>query len=58
MWDAVSWILFLTLFGVFAALGFWAALWRRGDLTSLHEWALAGRRLGTWLMFFLVGADL
>ncbi len=58
MWDTVSWVVFLTLFAVFAALGFWAALWRRGNLSSIHEWALAGRRLGTWLMFFLVGADL
>jgi len=58
MWDSLSWVVFLTLFGVFAALGFWAAFWRRGDLSTMHEWALAGRRLGTWLMFFLVGADL
>lgn len=58
MWDSVSWAVFLALFAVFAALGFWAALWRRGNLQLMHEWALAGRRLGTWLMFFLVGADL
>ncbi len=58
MWDSASWIVFLTLFAVFAALGFGAAFWRRGDLRTMHEWALAGRRLGTWLMFFLVGADL
>ena len=58
MWDSLSWIVFLTLFAIFAALGFGAALWRRGDLRTMHEWALAGRRLGTWLMFFLVGADL
>lgn len=58
MFDVVSWIVFLTLFAIFVFLGFAAVLWRRGNLSLLHEWALAGRRLGTWLMFFLVGADL
>jgi solute:Na+ symporter, SSS family len=58
MWDDVSWVVFLTLFAVFAAIGFSAILWRRGDLHTMSEWALAGRRLGVWLMFFLVGADL
>lgn len=58
MTDAVTWVAFLSFFAVFAFLGFYGAYWRRGKLTTLHEWALAGRRLGTWLMFFLVGADL
>ncbi len=58
MFDAVSWIVFLTFFVFFVVLGFFAMFWRRGDLKLLNEWALAGRRLGTWLMFFLVGADL
>ena len=58
MVDSVTWVVFLTLFAVFAALGFWAARWRKGDLNTIHEWALAGRRIGPWLMFFLVGADL
>ncbi len=58
MVDAVVWAVFLALFAVFAALGFSALLWRRAEMTTLHEWALAGRRLGPWLMFFLVGADL
>jgi SSS family solute:Na+ symporter len=58
MVNAVTWVTFLTFFVIFAFLGFYGAYWRRGKLTTLHEWALAGRRLGTWLMFFLVGADL
>lgn len=49
---------FLVFFVVFAFLGFYGSRWRRGDLNKLHEWALAGRRLGTLLVFFLVGADL
>lgn len=49
---------FLALFAVFVFLGFYGARWRRGDLNQIHEWSLAGRRLGTWLAFFLVGADL
>lgn len=53
-----GWALFLALFVVFVALGFYGARWRRGDMSQLHEWALAGRRLGTFLVWFLIGADL
>lgn len=49
---------FLGLFIVFAILGFGSSRWRRGDLKQLHEWALAGRRLGPYLAWFLVGGDL
>jgi len=51
-------IAFLALFALFVGLGFGAVHWRKGDLGTLHEWALAGRRLGTALVWFLVGADL
>lgn len=51
-------ITFLGLFVVFVFLGFWGGRWRKGDLNDLGEWALAGRRLGTTLVWFLVGADL
>ncbi len=54
----VVWIVFIALFIVFVALGFGASRWRRGDLNELGEWALAGRKLGTYLAWFLVGADL
>lgn len=49
---------FVVLFAIFSFLGFYGSRWRRGDLNQLHDWALAGRKLGTTLSFFLVGADL
>jgi SSS family solute:Na+ symporter len=49
---------FIVLFAFFVFLGFYGSRWRRGNLDQLWDWALAGRRLGTWLAFFLVGADL
>ncbi len=49
---------FLVLFAIFIALGFWASRFRKGDLSEIGEWALAGRRLGAYLAWFLVGADL
>jgi SSS family solute:Na+ symporter len=49
---------FVVLFVLFICLGFYGKYWRRGDLNDVHEWALAGRKLGTTLVFFLVGADL
>jgi SSS family solute:Na+ symporter len=51
-------IIFVTLFGLIAWLGFAAANWRRGNLDQLHEWGLGGRRFGTLITWFLVGGDL
>ncbi|WP_338603357.1 sodium:solute symporter [Sulfolobus tengchongensis] len=51
-------ISFIVLFVIFIFLGFYGAYWRKGNLDLLHEWGLAGRRLGTILIWFLMGADL
>ncbi|MCL5794569.1 MAG: sodium:solute symporter [Candidatus Thermoplasmatota archaeon] len=56
--NAVVLGVFLALFAVFVILGFWASRFRRGDLSDLGEWSLAGRKLGVYLAWFLVGADL
>src|SRR5262244_2247492 len=54
-WVALS--IFILLFAFITWLGFAAAHWKRGDLTELHEWGLAGRRLGTIITWFLLGGD-
>nr|WP_312886885.1 sodium:solute symporter family protein [Actinocrinis puniceicyclus] len=42
-----------------AALGFFAARWRRAaDHRHLHEWGLGGRSFGGWVTWFLLGGDL
>src|ERR1700735_5454186 len=51
-------IVFVLLFLFVTGLGFWAARWRAGDLTHLHEWGLGGRRFGTFVTWFLLGGDL
>src|SRR5471032_1441731 len=51
-------IVFLTLFLSVTVIGFFAARWRRGDLSQLHEWGLGGRRFGTIVTWFLLGGDL
>jgi len=43
---------------LFIVLGFYGKYWRRGNLNDTHEWSLAGRKLGTTLVFFLLGADI
>jgi SSS family solute:Na+ symporter len=48
---------FIVLFAVFVMLGFYGARFRRGNLDNLGDWALAGRKLGSILTFFLQGAD-
>jgi solute:Na+ symporter, SSS family len=49
---------FVGLFVLFIALGFYGKYWRRGILNDVQEWSLAGRKLGTALVFFLLGADI
>ncbi|MHB1830104.1 MAG: sodium:solute symporter family protein [Candidatus Micrarchaeaceae archaeon] len=49
--------LFLILFSAFVFLGFYGSRWRKGNLNTLSEWGLAGRRLGPYLSWFLIGAD-
>jgi SSS family solute:Na+ symporter len=57
----VDWIaagVFLAMFALVTAVGFFAAGWRRGDLSQLHEWGLGGRRFGVTISWFLIGGDL
>src|SRR5215831_2889242 len=49
---------FVGLFVLFIVLGFYGKYWRRGNLNDTHEWSLAGRKLGTTLVFFLIGANI
>ncbi|MHB2024463.1 MAG: monocarboxylate uptake permease MctP [Mycobacteriales bacterium] len=47
------------LFALITVLGFAATRWHRaGNLASLSEWGLGGRRFGTWVTWFLLGGDL
>jgi SSS family solute:Na+ symporter len=55
-WVALS--VFVSLFGLVTVLGFYAARWRQGDLNTLAEWSLGGRRFGTLIVWFLLGGDL
>ncbi len=51
-------VIFIVLFLLVTVLGFFAARWRQGDLSQLHEWGLGGRRFGTVVTWFLLGGDL
>src|SRR5512138_3519925 len=57
MVDWISLGIFAFFFLVVTILGFVAARWRRGNLKSLDEWGLAGRRFGTVITWFLLGGD-
>lgn len=54
----IGFVVFIVLFAIFAILGFMGKYFRKGDETQLNEWALAGRKLGVVLTWFLIGADL
>jgi solute:Na+ symporter, SSS family len=55
-WIALS--VFIFFFLLVTVVGFVAARWRRGNLTTIEEWGLAGRRFGTVITWFLLGGDL
>lgn len=56
--NAAATAVFVVLFALVTILGFFAARWRRGDLSQLQEWGLGGRRFGTIITWFLLGGDL
>ena len=48
--DQINWTalaVFIFFFALVTVIGFFAARWRAGDMTQLHEWGLGGRRFGT-----------
>ncbi|MGH3629855.1 MAG: sodium:solute symporter family protein, partial [Sciscionella sp.] len=52
-------IVFAVLFVAVTVMGFLAARWQRGSsLDHLDEWGLGGRKVGSWITWFLVGGDL
>lgn len=51
-------IVLLALVAAVTAMGFLAARWGAGNLRTLDEWALGGRRFGTVVSWFLLGGDL
>jgi SSS family solute:Na+ symporter len=56
--DGVALAVFIVLFALVTVLGFFAARWRKADLSQLSEWGLGGRRFGTMVTWFLLGGDL
>ena len=55
--NPVAMTIFIAFFLLVTVVGFFAARWKRGDLTQLHEWGLGGRQFGTVISWFLVGGD-
>jgi SSS family solute:Na+ symporter len=53
----VATIVFLALIAFVIILGFTAGRWKSGDMHSIEEWGLGGRRFGTWISWFLIGGD-
>jgi SSS family solute:Na+ symporter len=53
----VATVVFLALIAFVIILGFIAGRWKAGDLHSIEEWGLGGRRFGTWISWFLIGGD-
>ena len=56
--NAFEVFVFCALFAVITAIGLYAPRWRAGNLRQLDEWGLAGRRLGSFVTWFLQGGSL
>src|SRR5919206_5337744 len=56
--NAAEVAVFCALFGAVALIGVYASRWRAGNLRRLDEWGLAGRRLGSFVTWFLQGGSL
>ncbi len=54
-WEAL--VIVVVFFTLVTLLGFIAARWKRGNLSLIHEWGLAGRRFGPIITWFLIGGD-
>lgn len=54
-WTALT--VFVGFFLLVTVIGFFAARWKAGDLSQLHEWGLGGRRFGVIITWFLIGGD-
>lgn len=54
-WTAAA--VFLLFLVLVMAMGFLSAHWKKGDLESLEDWGLGGRRFGTLTTWFLLGGD-
>ena len=55
--DSAGFVVFIVLFAIFVFIGFWGSRWRKASLNTLSQWGLAGRNLGFYLSWFLLGAD-
>ena len=55
--NPVAMAVFIFFFLLVTVVGFFAARWKAGDLTQLHEWGLGGRQFGVVISWFLVGGD-
>jgi SSS family solute:Na+ symporter len=53
----VATIVFVALIAFVIVLGFVAGRWKAGNMDSIEEWGLGGRRFGTLISWFLIGGD-
>ncbi|MHB1506214.1 MAG: monocarboxylate uptake permease MctP [Sulfobacillus sp.] len=56
--NAAALSVFIVLFLLVTVLGFYASRWQQGNLRTIDEWGLGGRRFGTLISWFLIGGDL
>lgn len=50
--------IYVALFAIVSVIGLYASRWRRGDLSEIDEWGLAGRRFGGIVTWFLQGGSI
>ncbi|MFP3303480.1 MAG: sodium:proton antiporter [Caldivirga sp.] len=58
MFTVIDYTVFFTLVGLTVVAGFLGSKWRAPDFSKIAEWSLGGMRFGSFIVWFLMGADI
>ena len=58
MFAVIDYTVFFTLVGLTVVAGFLGSKWRAPDFSKIAEWSIGGMRFGSFIVWFLMGADI
>jgi SSS family solute:Na+ symporter len=58
MFTVIDYTVFFTLVGLTVVAGFLGSKWRAPDFSKIAEWSIGGMRFGSFIVWFLMGADI
>jgi SSS family solute:Na+ symporter len=58
MFTVIDYTVFFTIVGLTVVAGFLGSKWRAPDFSKIAEWSIGGMRFGSFIVWFLMGADI